>query len=181
MNLKPKNRAGHGSLPANNDDFWRLAVLFGLGLLICAGHVLSQSRMVTCQQCKNGVVENDRLVWTTGLHETEGFCQADWLATNLKTDVATLPHLATVHLQEEGGLQVSGLHPRAALFFFQPVPLNQADAETLAALPGVGPVLAGRILAKREELGGFQCVEQLGLVRGIGPKILANLQDRLAL
>ncbi len=48
--------------------------------------------------------------------------------------------------------------------------LNTADAESLQALPGIGPALAERIVAYRWEHGPFQSVEDLLQVPGIGPK-----------
>lgn len=55
------------------------------------------------------------------------------------------------------------------------VALNTADAAALDSLPGVGEVLAGRILAWRQEHGRFSTVEELGEVSGIGEKLLAQL------
>lgn len=55
--------------------------------------------------------------------------------------------------------------------------LNQATAEELEALPGVGPVLAERILAYRQEAGGFGSVEELLRVEGIGQARLEGLRD----
>jgi competence protein ComEA len=48
--------------------------------------------------------------------------------------------------------------------------LNTADAKALQALPGIGPVLAERIVAYRWEHGPLQTVEELLRVPGIGPK-----------
>jgi competence protein ComEA len=48
--------------------------------------------------------------------------------------------------------------------------LNTADAEALQALPGIGPALAGRIVADREAQGPFRTAEDLLRVPGIGPK-----------
>lgn len=70
--------------------------------------------------------------------------------------------------------------PHLALFAFEPIPLNRADAETLATLDGIGPVLAARIIAWREEHGPFRTVNDLLAVRGIGPKKLARLTPQLA-
>ena len=57
------------------------------------------------------------------------------------------------------------------------VRINVADATQLEMLPGVGPVLAARILAYREERGAFVTVEDLLDVSGIGEQKLAVLQD----
>ncbi len=48
--------------------------------------------------------------------------------------------------------------------------INQATAEQLQALPGIGPVLAQRIVSYREKTGGFKSKEELLEVSGIGQK-----------
>ncbi len=60
-----------------------------------------------------------------------------------------------------------------------PVNLNTADAATLDTLPGVGPVLAQRILDWRAEHGRFSTVDELGEVSGIGDKLLAQLTPKV--
>ncbi len=57
-----------------------------------------------------------------------------------------------------------------------PISLNRATPEELMALPGVGPVLAERIVAHRESIGGFSAVEDLLDVSGIGERTLAELR-----
>ena len=57
-----------------------------------------------------------------------------------------------------------------------PLDLNAGTLESFDALPGVGPVLAGRILAWRTEHGRFTSVDELGEVPGIGPKALERLR-----
>ncbi len=56
-----------------------------------------------------------------------------------------------------------------------PVDLNRATAQELDALPGIGPVLAGRIVAHRARVGPFRSREDLFAVQGIGPKLFARL------
>lgn len=55
--------------------------------------------------------------------------------------------------------------------------LNSASAEELESLPGVGPVLAQRIEAFREDNGPFSQVEDLLQVSGIGEAKLASIRD----
>ncbi|MEZ5170254.1 MAG: ComEA family DNA-binding protein [Acidimicrobiia bacterium] len=60
-----------------------------------------------------------------------------------------------------------------------PVNLNEADADDLEELPGIGPVLAEAIIDERESRGGFRSVNELRDVRGIGEKRFEDLRDRV--
>lgn len=55
------------------------------------------------------------------------------------------------------------------------VDLATADSQALQALDGVGPALAGRILAYREQVGVLTSVEQLDEVPGIGPALVQRI------
>ncbi|HET7660699.1 MAG TPA: helix-hairpin-helix domain-containing protein [Oryzihumus sp.] len=59
------------------------------------------------------------------------------------------------------------------------VDLNTADATALDSLPGVGPVLAQRILDWRTEHGRFSSVDELGEVSGIGDKLMSQLRPKV--
>ena len=58
-----------------------------------------------------------------------------------------------------------------------PLDLNTATVADLDALPGLGPVLAQRIVDHREQHGRFASVEQLDDVPGIGPAVYGELAD----
>ena len=62
-----------------------------------------------------------------------------------------------------------------------PVNINTATAEELDVLPGIGPALAGRVIAYREEHGPFTEVEELLEVSGIGEVVLDGLRDQIVL
>ncbi|NJL93277.1 MAG: ComEA family DNA-binding protein, partial [Anaerolineae bacterium] len=57
--------------------------------------------------------------------------------------------------------------------------LNTASAAELQTLPGVGPVLAERILALRAELGVFGSIWQLIYVDGISYAMITDWRERL--
>ena len=57
------------------------------------------------------------------------------------------------------------------------VNINTATAADFETLPGIGPVLAGRIVAYREEHGPFQAIEELTKVKGIGTAKLEEILD----
>ncbi|MEL7474282.1 MAG: helix-hairpin-helix domain-containing protein, partial [Planctomycetota bacterium] len=59
------------------------------------------------------------------------------------------------------------------------VDLNQASAERLDTLPGIGPALAARIIADRKAQGPYPSVDALARVKGIGPKTVAALRDKV--
>jgi comEA protein len=67
----------------------------------------------------------------------------------------------------------------AAISAIETIHLNQATAEELQALPGVGPALSERIVLYRSEHGPFRSVDQLTEVKGVGQVKLAKFKERL--
>jgi len=57
--------------------------------------------------------------------------------------------------------------------------INTATADQLDVLPGVGEVLAQRIIDYRKSKGNFSSVEQLRNVEGIGPKKFEQIKDKV--
>lgn len=57
------------------------------------------------------------------------------------------------------------------------IDLNSADQAALEELPRIGPALAQRIIAWRDDNGRFRSVDDLLAVPGIGEKLLAGLRD----
>lgn len=69
--------------------------------------------------------------------------------------------------------------PQAASLEAEVININTASKQELMRLPGVGEVLAQRIIEYREAHGGFKALEELMNVKGIGPKLLEKIKDRI--
>ncbi len=57
------------------------------------------------------------------------------------------------------------------------VNINNAGADELMQIKGIGEYLAGQIISYREENGGFRNIEELINVSGIGEKIFEEIRD----
>jgi competence protein ComEA len=96
-------------------------------------------------------------------------------------DLASLNLSATVRDQDQIIIPRSGVMPavngteadRSHSLLL--IDINTAGSEELQMLPGIGPVLAERILQFRQEFGPFERAEDLVQVKGIGDKTLADL------
>lgn len=60
------------------------------------------------------------------------------------------------------------------------VSINSATSEELDTLPGIGPGIAGRIIAYRKTKS-FSSIEEIREVKGIGEKIFENIKDQITL
>ena len=63
----------------------------------------------------------------------------------------------------------------------QRISINQANAATLALLPGIGPVIAQSIVDWRRQYGHFTSLAQLQQIRGIGPNNFARIEPYITL
>jgi len=60
-----------------------------------------------------------------------------------------------------------------------PIALNRASAKELESLDGIGPVLAARIIAYRNQNGPFLAIDDLMKVSGIGTVKFAQFKEKL--
>jgi competence protein ComEA len=91
------------------------------------------------------------------------------------------PHLALPSAPRrpaQGGNRAAAPTPSSASSASsdRPLDLNSASAEELQRLPGVGPVIAERIVAWRREHGRFDSPDDLARVPGIGPRSAERLR-----
>jgi competence protein ComEA len=92
-------------------------------------------------------------------------------AVNLAAPVAAGQQVLVPGPSPEGETPPGGVAPGGK------VAVNRATAAELESLPGVGPVLAGRIVAYRDQNGAFSRVEDLLSVPGIGEAKLSSIRD----
>lgn len=70
------------------------------------------------------------------------------------------------------------VHSAPASFTSNPLRfLSRAPADSLDLLPGIGPVLAARIMQAREARNGFSSWQEVLAVKGIGPRLIARWQS----
>jgi competence protein ComEA len=63
----------------------------------------------------------------------------------------------------------------------KPVNINTASQADLESLPGIGPVIAQRIIAFRQEHGPFTRIEDIQEVAGIGPATYEKVKDSITI
>ena len=81
--------------------------------------------------------------------------------------------------QVRGDYEIQAAQPAEAPVSPQVVNINTAGVDELDSLPGIGPVLAQRIVDYRTAHGAFRSTEELTQVEGIGQAILENIQNMI--
>jgi len=93
-----------------------------------------------------------------------------------KADNGTSGTGTTALIAPEAAIQDDALR---FVFQLHRIPVNFADQQLLQTVSGIGPKLAGRIVAEREQGGPFQSAEDLIRVSGIGPKRINQFRKSL--
>ncbi|MCK6523848.1 ComEA family DNA-binding protein [Myxococcota bacterium] len=151
-----------------------------LGLVMCVGAAVAAEAHTPRLSPPSAVVEVSGDVPRPGLYELSApslhsAAAAAGLEVSPETPDAPLEHGDAVVVIDGVPTEVAPVSA-GALALGKALDLNRATAVELEALPGVGPALAGRIVALRGERGGFRSVQELDDVRGIGPTTLQKLR-----
>lgn len=98
---------------------------------------------------------------------------------------APLPKLSEARLIDQKGTYTTGgreeIRNADAESSQKTIILNDADRRELEGLPGIGPVIAARIIEYRERHGEFNTLEELIEVKGIGQQTVEQLKPYLKL
>jgi competence protein ComEA len=87
-------------------------------------------------------------------------------------DIVTL----FLHRPQRGHFTLARMPAKEMVLLGIPLKVDELQVDDWDSLPGIGPVLAARIMADRQENGAFQSVEGLLRVPGVGPAKLAALR-----
>lgn len=90
-----------------------------------------------------------------------------------------IPSGSKIEITPDGQLHLGRMSGPQLLTLGLALDLNQATAADLDGLPGIGPVLAKRIVDYRQAHGPFKKIDDLEQVSGIGPKKLEKLKPRV--
>ena len=97
----------------------------------------------------------------------------------MKCYLSMMVLIAVVAMAGLSPVSVVAAENPAANTVIEAIQLNQATAEELQALPGVGPALSERIVVYRTEHGPFKSLDQLTEVKGVGQAKLAKFREQL--
>ena len=99
---------------------------------------------------------------------------------SLVSDNAVTPSAWNDDLLQFDGRSGSQEQSLRAVFQLAGIPVNTAGEELLTTIPGIGPVLAERIVARRNLSGPYRAPSDLMDVAGIGPRRAEQIAPHLS-
>lgn len=114
------------------------------------------------------------------IHETDGYSVASGLTLQLASEDGKLFFAKAELPQGKNKKDLRKLAPPLTPFFFQPIPVNFANAELIETINGIGPHLAEEIVRTRNAHGLFSKADDLMGVSGLGPKRISQLENQFS-
>ena len=105
--------------------------------------------------------------------------EADVALINLAAFVQDATQIRIPFIGEEPQFPISQGAAQGAIAPDGRVNINLANLTELQTLPGIGPTRAQSIIDFRDAAGGFNSIEELINVHGIGSTILDNIRERI--
>lgn len=158
--------------------FWALSIIVLLALTI-TGIVLAVSRYTLSSEIEISVqpdLDHDGFILVTGNVSLPGlypFFMDDTLGELLQA-AGCLTTNNDIELRLNAASVITGEEA-------QKIDINRADVWLLQALPGIGEVLAKRIVDYRKINGPFHNLAELTKVAGISDTILLKIQDKITI
>jgi competence protein ComEA len=101
-----------------------------------------------------------------------GFKEAASLDARSSSELLDAGTFITIEKKNRNEIKVTlgQMEAKKLLTFFIPLDLNRVTLEDLCLVPGIGPSLAGEIIAYRERRRAFRSVHEMKGVKGMGDK-----------
>lgn len=155
-----------------------VAVILLLSCALCASLTMLVHQAANYQRAQSGAAQTSKTkVAGSSAAARQGSGTPDASASGQgEQDAATPGRSEGSTPPQQNGSQsgVSSSSPTTSL-----INLNAASADELDTLPGIGPVMARRIIDYRSSHGRFTSVDQLLDVTGIGAKTLDKIRDKV--
>ena len=110
-----------------------------------------------------------------------GAVRKTWFTETFDTSAFEAESIAVAEIAEARRASLLSGENIISNISLEKVNLNTASKSELITLPGIGPALAERIVAYRDEFGPFTEINELMNVKGIGEKSVARLSGQIEL
>ena len=192
--LEEKNSFSAEEQALNKSSSENILVFLVLATMLLAVNIFYNSHHFLQQKVFSAPQKDvfPNYVWFTGSSEiTEGLYQfspgqlkkrlPEIHALLLDTSPSKTNPLVSAVILDPAKVRIIALPPNVANIFFQPIPINRADKTVLTSLPGIGQVLAEKIVERRKQHGPFRSKADLMNVGGIGPKKFGALVEHITI
>ncbi|MFP3867301.1 MAG: ComEA family DNA-binding protein [Desulfobacteraceae bacterium] len=185
MSVSPANPKEH--LVRSQQGVILLLGVILMGLLLWRSGLLKMGRASSAAPRQIYWVEIDGAVARPGVYDFHQPLEIQhiWRAAGGPGSPPALPQPLTngsrIMVAPDGSVTQDRMPGATLLVLGLPLDLNRSGMADLQAIPGIGPVLAERIIQYRAANGPFSQIKELTRVNGIGPNKLADIRPHLTI